>query len=74
VGPIHYYEGVHSSNTLDQPVSQPTILEACTEPAGMDPFRRLKGGFIQFEGLLKVAQVRGRKERIYNVDLRVWDS
>jgi hypothetical protein len=76
--PDHYHRRTDGSNVLVGsdlgPPAMPTILDAGTDPAGLDPFGQLKGGFIRLEGVLKVAQVRGSKEDIYNVALEVWDN
>lgn len=78
VGPIHYHELDDITDVLVYsdigPLLPPRILEAGTQPAGLDPFGRVKSGFIRLECMLKMAQVRGPKQDIFNVGLEVWHN
>lgn len=76
IGPIVYDEYIHDhkGDVEDRTtVLRPKILDAAAEPAGRDPFGRLKAGFIQLEGIMKPSQVRyGTRQglKLYEI----WDQ
>ncbi|KAE9368337.1 HET-domain-containing protein [Stipitochalara longipes BDJ] len=78
IGSIHCFRFNDSNNSVDLsnlgPVQRPKIVEANTEPSGIDPFGRLRNGFIRLEGVLKIAQVRGPKQDTFSISLQVWDD